>query len=55
MEVETGVKEEQVGMESVFDRLEEPAVGSGEGQNSSVFQRLDIPTADPAMWGRREQ
>jgi hypothetical protein len=31
----------------VFDRMEEPA--------QSVFDRLEVPSADPAQRGRREQ
>jgi hypothetical protein len=41
--------------ESVFNRLEEPTGGRGERQQSSVFQRMEIPEADPAAQGRLEQ
>ncbi|KAK1682768.1 hypothetical protein QYE76_043616 [Lolium multiflorum] len=55
MEVENtrDVTVEPVG--SVFNRLEAPARGGGEGQSSSVFQRLDTQSADPAARGRRNQ
>jgi hypothetical protein len=40
---------------SVFNRLEDPTVGRGEGHGNLVFQRLEIQSADPASRGRRDQ
>jgi hypothetical protein len=55
MEVENGGDEGLAAAGSVFNRLEDPMVGRGEGHGSSVFQRLETQSADPASRGRRDQ
>jgi hypothetical protein len=55
MEVENGGEEGLAPAGSVFNRLEDPIQGRGEGQGNSVFQRLENQSADPAARGRRAQ
>jgi hypothetical protein len=55
MEVENGGDEGLAAAGSVFNRLEDPMVERGEGHGSSVFQRLETQSADPASRGRRDQ